>query len=194
MPREPSFSKSEVLDRLTDAFVTHGYAGTSLTVLKEATGLGSQSLYNAFGDKQSMYLQAIDCAARRSAPGIAAMQRAVDGRAAIAAYFAVIVECCASTDPALRNCIGTNGLLEGLDEAPLVWALTTRWQSNHELLRSTVERGQRDGSIVSATPSADLAEVLTSLTSGLRVAARVGRSQDQMERLVQLTLSVLDMS
>jgi TetR/AcrR family transcriptional repressor of nem operon len=60
MPRERCFSEPEVLDRLTDVFSTHGYAGTSLALLQEATGLGKQSLYNTFGDKQSMYLQAID--------------------------------------------------------------------------------------------------------------------------------------
>ena len=194
MSREPSFSKPDVLDRLTDAFCTHGYAGTSLAVLQEATGLGKQSLYNAFGDKQSMYLQAIDCAVQRSARGTAAMQAAADGRAALALYFDFIVQNCASADPAQRNCIGTNGLLEGLDEAPLIWALTSRWQSTHELLRSTVERGQRDGSIVNSAPSDELAELLIALTSGLRVAARVGRSQAQMQRLVALTLGILDMA
>lgn len=192
MPRERSFSEPEVLDRLTDAFSTHGYASTSLTLLQEATGLGKQSLYNAFGDKQSMYLQAIDCAVQRGAQGAAAMRAAADGRAGLARYFDLIVQTCASADPAQQNCIITGGLLQGLDEAPLIWALTSRWQATHELLRSAVERGQRDGSIANPAPSAELAELLIALISGLRVAARVGRSQAQMERLVALTLGVLD--
>jgi TetR/AcrR family transcriptional regulator, transcriptional repressor for nem operon len=45
-----------VLDRLTNAFSTYGYGGTSMALLQEATGLGKQSLYNTFGDKQAMYL------------------------------------------------------------------------------------------------------------------------------------------
>ena len=192
MARERCFSEPEVLDRLTDAFSTHGYSGTSLALLQEATGLGKQSLYNAFGDKQSMYLQAIDRAAARYAGGVAAMQAAADGRTALALYFDTIVQKCTSTDPAQQNCLVTSGLLEGLDEPPLNWALTSRWQDTHELLRATVERGQRDGSIANPAPSAELAELLIALTSGLRVAARAGRSQRQMERLVALTLGVLD--
>ncbi|MBC7991403.1 MAG: TetR/AcrR family transcriptional regulator [Luteimonas sp.] len=192
MPRERCFSEPDVLERLTDAFSTHGYAGTSLTLLQEATGLGKQSLYNAFGDKQSMYLQAIDCAVKRFAHGAAAMQAAVDGRAALALYFDTLVQSCASADPAQQSCIVTSGLLEGVDEAPLIWALTSRWQTTHELLRSAVERGQRDGSIANPAPSAELAELFIALTSGLRVAARAGRSQAQMERLVAITLGVLD--
>jgi TetR/AcrR family transcriptional repressor of nem operon len=193
MSRERSFSEPDVLNRLTDAFITHGYAGASLTLLQEATGLGKQSLYNTFGDKQSMYLKAIDCAVQRSARDVEAMQAAVDGRAAVALYFDVIVQNCASTDPAQRNCITAGGLLEGLDEPPLIWALTSRWQATHELLRSAVERGQRDGSIANPAPSTELAELLIALTSGLRVAARVGRSRAQMERIVTLTIGMLDM-
>ncbi|EGJ08734.1 TetR/AcrR family transcriptional regulator [Rubrivivax benzoatilyticus] len=192
MPRERCFSEAEVLERLTDVFAAHGYTGTSLALLQQATGLGKQSLYNAFGDKQAMYLQAIDCATRRAAHVAAAMQGASDGRAALQAFFAAMLDDCASPDPGRKSCIVTTGLVEGLDEAPLAWALTSRWQATHELLRASVERGQRDGSVANQAPSADLAELLAALVSGLRVAARAGRSRQQMERLAALTLGVLD--
>lgn len=120
------------------------------------------------------------------------MQMAANGRSAVALYFDTIVQNCASADPAQQHCIVTSGLLEGVDVAPLHWALTNRWQATHEMLRAVVERGQRDGSIANPAPSAELAEVLMALTSGLRVGARAGRTQAQMERLVALTLGVLD--
>ncbi|MDR7335289.1 TetR/AcrR family transcriptional regulator [Roseateles asaccharophilus] len=192
MPRERHFSEPEVVDRLTDVFSTHGYASTSLALLQEATGLGKQSLYNTFGDKQAMYLQAIDCAVQRSAGMAAAMAAAPHGRGALDAFFAAMADTCASADPARHNCIVTSGLLEGVQEAALTAALTARWHATHELLRAAVERGQRDGSIASQAPTADLAELLMALISGLRVAARAGRSRVQMERLVALSLAALD--
>jgi len=194
MPRERAFSEPEVLDRLTDVFSTHGYAGTSLAMLQQATGLGKQSLYNTFGDKQAMYLQAITCAVGRAAGVTEGMQAAPDGRAALAYFFDTMARNCAHPDPAVKNCIVTSGLLEGVDEAPMAWALATRWQATHELLRAAVERGQRDGSIANQTPSTELAELLIALVSGLRVAARAGRSHEQMARLVALTLGTLDMA
>lgn len=192
MSRERKFSEPEVLERLTDAFSAHGYAGASLAVLQEATGLGKQSLYNSFGDKQSMYLQAIDCAVKRAGYVAANVKAAANGRVALTIYFDAVVESCVSPDPAQRNCIVTRGLLEGSDDALVALELTNRWHAVHELLRVTVERGQCDGSVVSALPSAELAELLVALVSGLRVAARAGRSQVQMKRLVELTLGVLD--
>lgn len=194
MSRNRCFCEHEVLERLTNAFITHGYAGTSLAVLQEATGLGKQSLYNTFGDKQAMYLQAIDCAAQRYAGCIATMQAAESGRAALTMYFDKMVNSCCATDPVQRNCITANGLLEGIPEQALTGALTRRWQETYELLCALVERGQHDGSIANTAPAADLAELLISLTSGLRVAAQAGRSQVQMQRLVALTMGVLDMA
>lgn len=194
MPRERRFSEPEVLERLTDVFSTHGYASTSVALLQEATGLGKQSLYNTFGDKQAMYLQAIDCAVQRGAHMVAAVEAAATGRAAVELYFQSIVASCASENPVDKHCIVTSGLLEGIAEAPLAWALTHRWQATHELLRAAVERGQRDGSIANPTPSAELAELLIAVTSGLRVAAQAGRSSAQMQRSVALALAVLDMA
>lgn len=194
MSRERNFSEPEVLDRLTDVFSTHGYAGTSLTLLQEASGLGKQSLYNTFGDKQSMYLQAIDCAVQRAGAIALAMEAAANGRMALDRFFEAMLDGCASDDLARKNCIVTSGLLDGLDETPLTLALKSRWQATHELLRSTVERGQRDGSVLNPAPSAELAELLIALVSGMRVAARAGRTREQMERLVALTLGVLNMA
>ena len=193
MPRERQFSEPEVLDRLTDTFSIHGYGGTSMALLQEATGLGKQSLYNAFGDKQAMYLQAVDCAVQRYAQVLASMQAAANGREALVAYFKHLLVRCADTGAAQQHCIVTNGLLEGDHEPAVQWVLQSKWQASHELLRSTIERGQRDGSIANSSPSAELAELLMALTGGLRIAARAGRSPAQMQRSVDMTMGVLDL-
>ncbi len=192
MPRERDFSVPDILDRLTDVFITHGYAGTSLALLQDATGLGKQSLYNTFGDKQQMYLQAVDCAVQRASVAIARMTRAENGRAALVLFFDGMIDACADPRATEHNCIVTSGLLEGVEDAELALKLASRWHATHELLRSTIERGQRDGSIASPRPSAELAELLVAMISGLRVAARARRSRAQMESLATLSLSVLD--
>jgi AcrR family transcriptional regulator len=48
-------AKSEVVERLTEAFRRHGYDGASLARLSEVTGLGRSSLYHHFpGGKAEM--------------------------------------------------------------------------------------------------------------------------------------------
>ena len=57
--RPRTFESAEVLEAAMELFWTHGYERTSKRDLMEATGLASQSLYNAFGDKRTLFLEAI---------------------------------------------------------------------------------------------------------------------------------------
>lgn len=192
MAREKQFDDAAVLESAADVFAAHGYQGTSLSMLLEATGLGKQSLYNSFGDKRALYLQAVECAAARYGAVQAQMQRAADGRAAIAVFFEHLLGNCGSADPAKKSCVVSLGLLEGMDDALIVQRLREKWLGTHELLRAAVERGQKDGSIRSAAPSAELADVLLSLMSGLRVSARANVDKKRLQRTVALGLSLLD--
>ncbi|WEJ99035.1 MAG: TetR/AcrR family transcriptional regulator [Candidatus Sphingomonas phytovorans] len=57
--RPRSFDANVALKAASERFRTHGFAGTSLDDLAEATGLARPSLYAAFGDKRSLYLAAL---------------------------------------------------------------------------------------------------------------------------------------
>jgi TetR/AcrR family transcriptional regulator, transcriptional repressor for nem operon len=192
MGRERNFSAEEVVNHAADVFSAHGYNGTSINMLSEATGLGKQSLYNAFGDKQALYLKAVDCSVARFAHAAAQMHRAANGREALEVFFAGLVQVCADPDPAQNNCIVSAGLLEGIEDAAIRVSLQKKWQSTHELLRSAIERGQRDGSVKNPAPSAQLADVLMSVMSGLRVTARVDAEPARLHKIIQLALKLLD--
>lgn len=56
-PRE--FDVDQVLEAAMKAFWANGYEGTSLADLMAATGLHKGSLYQAFGDKHALFLQAL---------------------------------------------------------------------------------------------------------------------------------------
>ena len=57
MPRS-KISREEAVERIAEEFRRHGYAGTSLSRIAEATGLGRASLYHHFpGGKDEMVRQ-----------------------------------------------------------------------------------------------------------------------------------------
>jgi AcrR family transcriptional regulator len=58
--RPRSFDRDVALRAAAARFRTHGFTGTSLDELVEATGLSRPSLYAAFGDKRALYLEALD--------------------------------------------------------------------------------------------------------------------------------------
>ncbi|MBT2502850.1 TetR/AcrR family transcriptional regulator [Curtobacterium sp. ISL-83] len=59
MGRPRQFVESDVIASAGAAFTSTGYSGTTLDDLVVATGLGKQSLYNAFGGKRELFLRAL---------------------------------------------------------------------------------------------------------------------------------------
>ena len=51
--------RSEILMRATDAFVTHGYSGTSMADLARAIGIQKASLYHHFPSKESLFIACV---------------------------------------------------------------------------------------------------------------------------------------
>jgi TetR/AcrR family transcriptional regulator, transcriptional repressor for nem operon len=191
MPRPREFNEQQVLDRIADLFTEHGYQGTSISMLTNATGMGKQSLYNSFGDKQSLYLQAVDYSAARFAQRLGGMQTAATGRMAIEVFFSVLSGVCSSKSPAENNCIISSGLLEAISEESIPEKLKHTWLTNHHYLKQAIERGQRDGSIRTDLGSVELADILMTLMSGLRVSARVIRQKAVLKKIVTHSLEVL---
>ena len=57
--RPRKFEPEEILKQVMDVFWSKGYEATSLADLMAATGLHKGSLYQAFGDKKSLFMAAL---------------------------------------------------------------------------------------------------------------------------------------
>lgn len=56
---QPADRRAEILDLATEAFVTHGYAGTSMADLARAVGIQKASLYHHFPSKQDLFVACV---------------------------------------------------------------------------------------------------------------------------------------
>ena len=59
MPRKKEFDVDLVLDKAMNAFWKHGYEATSLNDLLDCMQIRRASLYNAFGDKHTLFLETL---------------------------------------------------------------------------------------------------------------------------------------
>ena len=192
MIRPRHFDVDKLRERVADVFIEHGYRGTSVRMLAEASGLGKQSLYNALGDKESAYLQSLDCAAHRNAALKTVMRESKDGRSALETFFALTIEVSTSLDPARSTCMLTAGLMEGVEVPAIAVRLQEKWHGLCLLLQQAVERGQQDGSIRADVPSEVLRDVLSTLLLGIRVSARAASDRPALEKTVRWVLKLLD--
>src|SRR5918999_1970317 len=60
MARHKEFDRDEALQRAMEVFWSRGYEAASVGELVKRMGINRQSLYDTFGDKHSLYLQALD--------------------------------------------------------------------------------------------------------------------------------------
>ena len=60
MTRQKEFDRDEVLHRAMEVFWTRGYEGASIQDLVKHMGINRQSIYDTFGDKHTLFLQALD--------------------------------------------------------------------------------------------------------------------------------------
>jgi TetR/AcrR family transcriptional repressor of nem operon len=190
MPREKDFSETDVLTSAAELFTRHGYAGTSLSMLTDCTGVGKQSLYNTYGDKQALYLAALEHTTGSFSPARWLDSSELTGRETIKRFFdGVLGDVCSSESP---GCIITHGLLELADEDALAAPLREKWNEANAALKRAVVRGQKDGSISRKLGSDELADLLMNLLGGLRVANKARTTKSRMQAIVKNTLAVLD--
>ena len=60
MPRQKEYNRDQVLDAAMKVFWVKGFEGTSIQDLVQATGLNRFGMYQAFGSKQGLFLEALD--------------------------------------------------------------------------------------------------------------------------------------
>ncbi len=60
MARPRAFDEKAAIGAARQQFWRHGYDGTSMAALCEATGMGSQSIYGAFGSKHGLFLRTLE--------------------------------------------------------------------------------------------------------------------------------------
>ena len=66
MARPRAFQEDEVLDSAIECFWRRGLEATSVRDLAEHMGLNGPSLYNAFGDKRTLFARALERYATRT--------------------------------------------------------------------------------------------------------------------------------
>lgn len=60
MARPKTFDPEAVLDRAIALFQHHGYHGSSLSLMVEHLGINRASLYDTYGDKEGLYVRALE--------------------------------------------------------------------------------------------------------------------------------------
>lgn len=170
--RPRSFDREAALQRAIEVFWKHGYEATSITDLTRAMGINPPSLYAAFGDKEKLFMEAVD---RYMQDRREVVTRAFAEPTARRAVERWLTEAAS----ALARHGGPRGCLLVMSDTNcstqsrhVQEALACRRASMTKLLQSRIARGVKEGDVPAGTDAAALADFYSIVLQGMVMLAR----------------------
>lgn len=190
MARPREFDRAEALNKAMAVFWLKGYAATSTADLLEAMQIGRQSMYDTFGDKHALYLEALR-QYNESSVGelLRSLQTgtALEGLANMLFTFASRPE----KDNA-KGCMGVNAVCEFGQGDAEVNALR---DASSKMLNKAVEQVLHDavaaGEMRADTNIADAVAFIASTLSGMKVSAKAGARPATLHAIARLAMNAL---
>ncbi|PRY08131.1 TetR/AcrR family transcriptional regulator [Paraburkholderia sp. BL25I1N1] len=178
MARPRQFDEHEVLEAASAAFWTKGYEATSTRDLVKSTGLTQPSLYNAFGDKRTLYLRALEHYLEHTLrERIRRLERTVSPALAVTMFFHEILERTLA-DPAQRGCMLVNSALETTSEDEAFREIVAmEFAEMRGFFYRRMIAASESGEITTVVSADDAATHLLTTLIGVRVLARVDPQQ-----------------
>jgi TetR/AcrR family transcriptional repressor of nem operon len=193
MARPREFDEATVLDAAITCFWERGYRATSVRDLAAEMRISGPSLYNAFGDKRSLFRKALERYMQTSAGArITDLESSLPPKLAVRAFLADVVRH-SIDDRGRRGCFLVNSALEIAPHDPEIGKeIADRLAEVEAFYRRAIAAAQADGSAPLERSPKDLARVLLGVTLGIRVLARSRPERSLLEGMARPALALLD--
>lgn len=190
--RPRAYEPDEVIDKAMETFWRKGYEATSLTDIEAATGLNRSSLYTAFGNMHTLYMEALErFHERETARVLYALKGAPTVKEGLRRVFKLSVEDLVN-DPDHRGCMIVKATAECVPSDPQVTAFVREVdKKTQQMFADTIRTAQMKNELSQAHDPEQLAAYLYSALQGLRLRGKADSNQATLDGIVEITLSVL---
>ena len=172
MPRKKEFDVDLVLDKAMTAFWSRGYEATSLNDLLDCMQIQRASLYNAFGDKRTLFLETLRRYEVARHAQIVALAKTHSPRRAILRLFQDIITAVLENG-SREGCFLVNTALElSPHDEEMAQLVGQAFSRRERFFRKMIEKGRASGEISQTVGPTPTARALLSLCIGLRVLSR----------------------
>ncbi|MEN0036382.1 MAG: TetR/AcrR family transcriptional regulator [Cellvibrio sp.] len=189
MGRQREFDLDEALDAALCVFWSKGYEGASYTDLTQAIGVERPALYSAFGNKEALFLRALERYYGHYLDFFPAALEQPTSKEVVAH----ILRGAADLNTRYQDhkgCLGIHGALACSDDGePVQRALVDARAGGEKILRERLERAKEEGDLPKDADCAALAAFVCVVLHGMAVQAKAGFSRDTLESIINHTLS-----
>jgi AcrR family transcriptional regulator len=171
-------------------FWQQGYEGTSLADLTTAIGIGTASLYAAFGNKEALFLEALERYRTGVGSGLPRIVRnAPTAREAISSLLqgaAAII-----TSPAQpRGCMIVLSSLRGFtDSSAMDQELQRCRREDQRIITARLKQAVRTGELPKGCAPVALAALYMAILQGMSIQARDGATRASLEAMAELAMA-----
>jgi AcrR family transcriptional regulator len=191
--RPRAYDPSTALTGARDAFWRQGYAGTSLDVLSDATDMNRPSMYAAFGDKRSLYLQTLD---GYIADANALTERMLDREYSLAEGLrrfyeqALLIYLNVGDSP--RGCyLISTATTEAAQDAEVGKKLLNGLRIFERAIESRLSYAKTAGELVPSADPAALAMIASAVLHTIAIRARAGESRAALKAIADTAIELI---
>ena len=188
--RPLSFNREDALEKAMFQFWRTGYETTSVSDLTSAMGITAPSLYTAFGDKESLFLE---CVARYSNPGPKTAAEAISDAPCAREAARTLLESVAEwfTQPGgPAGCLVASAASSGSAVGERARAaLKQVRETTRKALQKRIERDVREGRLQPETNARALASLTVATMQGMSTLARDGASRTMLHEVAQASMA-----
>lgn len=181
------------LTRARDVFWASGFAASSLDALSLATGMNRPSLFNAFGDKEALYIATLE---RYRDDSAAALRETLSGgrplRQELATVYAKSIDLYLAAPEAAQGCllIGTASV-EAVQRPEIREILSKSLTLFTAILEERFRTAITTGEIERSPEAATCAQIASAILHSLAVRARAGEKRAELEKLARNAVTLL---
>jgi TetR/AcrR family transcriptional regulator, transcriptional repressor for nem operon len=193
MARPREFDEATALEAAIECFWHRGYEATSIRDLAENMGISAPSLYNAYGDKHKLFVQALEHYLDHSTRArIKRLEKSLPPKRAIQKFIEEIIKRSVN-DRERRGCFLINSALEvAPHDKELGRLIADRLAEIEQFFYRAIKAAQIEGAVPRSRAAKDLARLLLGVLLGIRVLARSKPKRALLEGVARPALALLD--
>ena len=191
MPRPKEFDRDEALQKAIGVFCDKGYAAASTDELMHAMKISRQSMYDTFGDKRQLYLEAFR---RYVADSINEQIGYLEKSSSPLAGIEKMLLAFATTAErdGIVGCMGVNAICEFGRSDPEVTSLgNTESTRLTAALEQALRRAKSKKEISKTLKESAAAQFLRATLSGMKIAAKAGADTRALKTIAHFALRSL---
>jgi AcrR family transcriptional regulator len=191
--RPRAFDRDAALARAMVLFWRKGFEATSIADLTQAMGIGSPSLYAAFGSKEALYIEALrHYRATYDQRGLNSLRSDMPAREAIERYLMGAAAALAGDIDHPAGCMVTLASVCADEHRDLHDLMRTERQVSFDLLKQRLCKAVEEGEIPASVDAHALARYVQTVIFGISVLARDGGSRHDLEAAARIALEGWD--